>query len=233
MDDSMDNKYAKLEVALEHRFTNKALLEEAMCHPSAQRRRGVGNASPYSYERLEFLGDSVLGMLVSELLYNSFPGEQEGALAKRKAALVCGESLSECAHRLELGRYMELSESEELSGGRGRKATLENSFEALIAALYLDGGMEAVRHYVVRVFRPMLSDMKTPPKDPKTTLQEWAQARGMPLPEYKVTAQDGPPHAPTFTIEVSLNSNGTATGTASSKKRAERLAAEEMLKAIA
>jgi ribonuclease-3 len=203
-----------------------------MTHPSLTSGNSVAEC-----ERLEFLGDSVIGLLVAEMLYRRYPNESEGELARRHSALVCGTTLAEVATSINLGEQMIMSEGENISGGRLNPANLEDAMEALLGAIYLDGGIEAVRSVVEEYWSPLADKLKSPPKDPKSALQEWAQGLGKPLPEYVVVEEAGPAHAPLFTIEVRVAGLGakivTASASANSKKLAERLAAEAMLQKLA
>ncbi len=216
-----------MEHKLDYNFKNKELLEKALTHPSY-----ASENNTRSYERLEFLGDSVLGLVISRLLFDKFSDEREGDLAKRRSALVCGNTLSEVARTMHLGKDILMSSGEEANGGRDNDANLENVFEALIGAIYLDGGMDEVTDFVLRHFEELTHSMTEPPKDAKTRLQEWAQGQGYPLPEYKTVSIEGPPHAPMFTVEVSVEDNGSAVAHGPSKKTAERDAARHLYEKI-
>lgn len=213
-----------LEDIIGYSFKDKKLLKQALTHPSSKKSK----SSP-DYERLEFLGDSVLNLLVSEILYANYPDENEGKLAKRRAAIVCRESLFKIAKEITLGEHMILGVGEAQIGGRENKANLENALESLTAALYLDGGLETARAFVKKFFSQFIAEMQKPPKDPKSQLQEWAQARGLELPKYKVVSITGPSHEPQIEVELKLGEH-SATHTASSRKEAERLAAEKLIK---
>ena len=216
-----------LEERIGYQFTDQQLFKQSLTHPSITlSKRGQ------SYERLEFLGDSVLGMIVADLLFHEFPDEQEGSLAKRRSALVCREGLARVARMVDLGQYIHMSSGEETHGGRENDANLENAFEALIAGLYLDGGIKAAREFVEAYFVPLIRMMGEPPKDPKTTLQEWAQQNSKPLPEYRVLERTGPAHSPEFHIEVSVTGFPAAEALGKAKKFAERDAAKKLLEII-
>ena len=210
-----------LEEKLGYRFTHSDLLVLALNHRSS--------AASGNNQRLEFLGDAVLGLAIAEMLYAQFPTEEEGDLSKRQVSLVNGEQLAIIAAEIGLGQYLSLGEGEAEQGGRANPSNLEDACEALLGALYLDGGMEAVKALVDRYWRPLAQEMKAPPKDPKTTLQEWAQARGLALPSYRLVSADGPSHAPHFVVDVSVEGYAPARGEAGTKKVAERLAAAELL----
>jgi len=217
-------EFSELERALEWRFSNRDLLREALTHSSARVHR--------SNERLEFLGDRVLGLVIAESLVEAFPGEDEGALAPRLNALVRKETCAEIAREIDLGSYLTLARSEALSGGRRKTAMLGDAMEAVLAAVYLDGGIEAARVTIACHWKERLHNLNETPIDPKTALQEWAQSRGMDLPHYRTVDRTGPDHAPTFTIEVAVDKTHTGRATASSKRSAERGAAQALLDAL-
>ena len=221
---------AELERRIGHRFARPGLLREALTHSSAVR---FGRRLPRSYERLEFLGDRVLGLMIADLLIRRFPDEGEGALSRRHAALVRKETLAEIAAELSLGDWLVVGRSEEDAGGRSNPATLADALEALIGALHLDGGFEAAAGFIERHWRERLDAMVEPPRDAKTTLQEWAQGRGLPLPDYRVVASSGPAHAPSFEIEVVLPGLPPVRAAGGSKRAAERSAAEQLLAKLA
>lgn len=209
---------------LGHRFAEPQLLEEALTHSSHTGRR--------SYERLEFLGDRVLGLVVSEMLLKRFPDEAEGTLAIRFAALVSGESLASVAMDIDLGSHIAASPGEAEAGVRDNPSILADVCEAVIGALYLDGGLEAARDFIEPHWRALLEADPRPRQDPKTALQEWAQARGAALPAYREVARSGPPHAPVFTVEVAVEGKAPERGEGRSKRVAEREAAERLLKRL-
>ena len=185
------------------------------------------------YERLEFLGDRVLGLVVADLLWRRFEGEPEGHLTRRHTHLVRRESLARVAEAIGLGRHLILSRAEAAAGAAGNPGILADACEALIAAIYLDGGFEAASSFVRRFWEPLIEEMEEPPRDPKTALQEWAQARGLALPAYELVATSGPDHAPRFTVAASVAGGERATATASSKRSAEALAAAMLLDRLA
>ena len=222
----MDN--AAIERMIGYGFRNPRLLQQAFVHRSLARTEASG--APHNNQRLEFLGDAVLGMVIAEMLYQHYADAAEGELSRRLVALVNGEVLTDIARELNLGEYLQLSESESAHDGRNNASNLEDALEALIAAIYLDSGIEATRNFITRFWQRRLQTLITAPKDPKTTLQEWAQARSLPLPEYHVIAEEGPAHAPIFTIEISVQGYPAITAQGKNKKLAERDAASNMLR---
>ena len=214
-----------IEVILQINFKDSAILQRALTHPS------MGKTRP-NYERLEFLGDSVLGLIISAELFNRYPNEAEGELTKRLAGLICGETLVKVSQRLGLAEHILMSESESSSGGRENKANLENVMEAIIGAIYLDNGFEAAKEFVLREWESLIDKMVEPPKDAKSALQEWAQGRGLPLPDYVVVSQDGPSHAPYFEISVSVQGFPAEIGNGNSKREAEQKAAAKLFTAL-
>ncbi|NQU56941.1 MAG: ribonuclease III, partial [Rhodospirillales bacterium] len=180
-------------------------------------------------QRLEFLGDRVLGLVIAGMIYETFPGEEEGAMARRHTALVRKEALARVAQSLDLGNYILMADSEEDSGGRDNDALLADTCEAIIAALFMDGGLGTAEAFIRRNWTALMSEDLTPPKDAKTTLQEYVQSKGMNLPNYREVSREGPPHDPVFTIEVSIDNGEAQTGSGRSKRQAEQLAASAML----
>ena len=211
---------------LGHRFARPGLLEEALTHPSA-----AGPARP-SNQRLEFLGDRVLGLVIAEALLETFPDADEGELAPRLNELVRRETLAEVAGEIGLGAYLRLGRSETTSGGRRKAAILADAMEAVIAALYLDGGLEVARAFVLRHWAGRIASGRAAPVDAKSRLQEWAQARGMGPPSYHIVARSGPDHAPRFTVRAVLESGEAAEGEARSRKAAEQAAATALLERL-
>jgi ribonuclease-3 len=220
--------HAGLVDLLGYHFNEPNLLEQALTHPSLQ----PGSAGRGPYERLEFLGDRVLGLVVAEMLYHRFPGENEGALARRHAALVRRESLSRIALQINLGPALSLSRSEEETGGRNNMGTLADACEAVLGAMYADGGLAPVAGLINRLWTPLMDEMAAPPKDAKTALQEWAQARALGLPIYSTLAVEGPPHNPDFLIGVEIESTAKASGRGPSKRAAEQVAATNLLEQL-
>lgn len=227
---------AELAEALGHRFAKPGLLIDAVTHPSVggmdRYGRGGGLAPGHAYERLEFLGDRVLGLVIARWLLERFPIEPEGHLAKRHAALVRRETLGRVAEVIDLGRYLRLSAGEDEAGGRSNRAILADACEAVIGALFLDGGLEAAERFIRAHWAPFIDRAEPPPQDPKTALQEWAQARGKPLPHYETIAQSGPAHEPRFEVRVTVAGEPPASAIGPSKRAAEKAAASALLRQV-
>lgn len=219
---------ATLQATLHYPFRDERLLELALTHRSLTQ-----GGRDFNNQRLEFLGDSVLGLAIADMLYELYPTEAEGDLSKRLVGLVNGEQLAVIAQTLQLGDHLFMSAGEAEHGGRENPSNLEDALEALIGAIYRDGGFEAARDVIHRFWKPYAESVKAPPKDPKTTLQEWAQGRGLPLPEYAVISAEGPSHAPVFVIEVRVKGLDPLRAEAGVKKHAERMAAEKLLATLA
>jgi ribonuclease-3 len=224
-----------LALTIGHVFKRAALLTEALTHGSALhhaagKRRGRKPAR--TYERLEFLGDRVLGLVVADLLWRQFPAAPEGELTRRFHDLVQGATLARVAATIGLGPHLILSPSEAAAGARN-PGILADVCEAVIAAIYIDGGYKAAFAFVERWWTPLIAELGDRPQDAKTRLQEWAQARGVGLPAYRVTATEGPSHAPRFTVAASVAQSEEASATASSKRAAETEAAAALLEHLA
>jgi ribonuclease-3 len=216
----------ELERRLGYEFRERRLLREALTHGSATR---LQRKPRRSNERLEFLGDRVVGLAVAELLIRRHPEEPEGALTPRLSGLVSEPALAEAARELGLGAWLEVARSEEEAGGRERPAILADGFEALIGAVYLDGGWEAAAAVVRRCLEPRLETMVLPPHNAKSRLQEWTQARCLGLPQYELVQTAGPDHAPEFEVAVVVAGLPPAHATAPSKRAAEQAAAAALL----
>lgn len=215
-----------LETAVGYEFNDRDLLERALTHISAL----GGGSRTGSYQRLEFLGDHVLGLIISDMLFRAFPKADEGELSRRLADLVRRESCAEVARSIALGEALRLGTSENASGGRSRTAILADVCEALVGAVFLDGGYPKAEALVEKLWGERLRAPVKPLRDPKTILQEWAQARGLPTPSYTEIERTGPHHNPMFKIEVSLPNRAPSEGKGRSKRTAEQAAAEAMLK---
>ncbi len=222
-----DHRLSLAEDLLGYRFTKPDLLREALTHRSAAqgraRKRGLG-----SNERLEFVGDRVLGLLLAEWLAERFPDEQEGQLGPRHAHLVSREALALIGQEIGFSRVLSLGPSETLAGVGSLTNVLADAMEAALGALYMDGGLDVARRFVRRAWATAMDGQLLPPKDPKTALQEKLLARGLNLPEYHVIATTGPSHNPSFTMRASGGGH-SAEGQAGSKRAAERLAAAALL----
>jgi ribonuclease-3 len=217
-------------------FARPALLAEALTHSSAvasPRGKGRRHAVQRHYERLEFLGDRVLGLVIADLLWHRFETEPEGPMTRRMADLVRREAVARVALDIGLDRHLVLSPSEAAAGAARNPSILADVCEAVIAAIYLDGGLPAAAGFITRWWAPLIDEMTAPPRDPKTQLQEWAQARGLGLPAYRVVATEGPDHAPRFTVAASVARSDEASATASSKRAAEAEAAAVLLEQLA
>jgi ribonuclease-3 len=220
-----------------HGFRDQGLLRRALTHRSyAHERIAAGEAGLLDNEQLEFLGDSILGFLVSEFLVRHYPDLAEGRLSKLKAYLVSESHLHQVARGLDLGRRLLLGRGEELSGGRAKKALLADALEALIAAVYLDAGVEAVRQFVLRHvvggMEAQLEGAGLPLADFKSALQELAQARGLAQPCYVIVRERGPEHSKTFTVEVRIGQEWAGQAEALTKKDAGQRAAQVLLEKL-
>jgi ribonuclease-3 len=215
-----------LEEKIGYHFSDPALLDHALTHISAlSGSRGRGG----SYQRLEFLGDHVLGLAISEMLFRTFPKADEGELSRRLADLVRRETCAEVARAIELGEAIRLGASEAGAGGRRRVAILADVCEALIGAVFLDGGYAASLALIERFWGERMRTPMRPLRDSKTVLQEWAQARGLPTPVYREVGRTGPHHDPEFHVAVELPDRPAAEGIGRSKRSAEQAAAAAML----
>jgi ribonuclease III len=216
-----------LEDRIGYKFADRPLLERALTHISAisggpQNRGG-------SYQRLEFLGDHVLGLVISDMLYRAFPKANEGEMSRRLADLVRKETCAEVARTMDLGPALKLGNSESHAGGRLRTTILADVCEALVGAVFIDGGYGEAEKLVERFWKARMLKPLRPLRDPKTMLQEWAQARGLPTPAYRELARTGPHHDPEFRVAVVLPDRPPAEGVGSSKRAAEQAAAAAML----
>ena len=225
MTPEQETKLARAQEIVGHTFENTQYLLSAITHPSATEGRAV----KFSYERLEFLGDSILGALVASTAFHRFPDLDEGGLTRIKVALVSGASLSEVADKLGFADVIVFGSSETGTGRRGLHSALENVYEAVVAALYLDGGVEAAGAFVDRTLIPKMSlDLAREPENPKSALQEKLQEGGI-TPTYKLVETQGPPHDRTFVAQVYAGDQGLAQGVGRTKKEAESQAAKSTL----
>lgn len=222
----MNDDLRALSKRLGHRFDDEALLEQALTHRSAGSRNN---------ERLEFLGDALLGLIIAEALWARFPEASEGQLSRLRASLVNKERLAGLARDLALGDYLRLGAGEWRTGGHGRDSILADALEATFASVYLDRGFDAVRRVILGLYQEALAGTRDDQvgKDPKTRLQEWLQGRKRPLPEYEVREIGGSPHAQQFLVGCRLTDDGSVVcGQGTSRRRAEQAAAEAMLRRI-
>lgn len=215
-----------LQQRIGYEFKDAALLRRALTHGSV----GDGKRVPDN-ERMEFLGDRVLGLIVAQLLFSDPARADEGKMARLLNLLVKKQACAKAARAAGLGEALYMSKSEERNGGRDKDSILGDACEAVLAALYLDGGLPAAKSFFDTFWAEQLSSLPKSAKDPKSALQEWAAARGKPLPKYKLVDREGPDHAPQFTVTVSVDKD-KAVGTSTSKQDAERTAARALLKAV-
>ncbi|MGA9625449.1 MAG: ribonuclease III [Bryobacteraceae bacterium] len=214
---------ASLELKIDYQFVHAELLRRALTHSSLANESHPGASSPLNdNEQLEFLGDSVLGFLVAEALVRRFPESREGELSQLKAHLVCATHLHGVARRLDLGSYLELGRSEEMTGGRAKKTLLVDALEALIAAIFLDGGLEAARSFVTA---HVLTNIQPAIVNFKNALEQLTQARKLPQPRYSIAREQGPEHSKTFTVEVRVGEDFAGQADGHTKKLAAQRAA--------
>lgn len=219
------HKLTELSQRLGYDFNDPGLLLRAMTHSSASEH----NILPVSNQRLEFLGDRVLGLVIADMLLRTYGNSDEGELALRFNALVRKETCTAVAIELDLGQALFLSEGEAQSGGRKNKSILGDTCEAVIAAIFLDGGFDAAREFIEKLWRQRLMSLKTPRRDAKTALQEWAQALKLPTPRYVLVERSGPDHAPNFIFSVEVENKQPVSGEGSAKRNAEQAAAHAFL----
>jgi len=227
------DEFAELEDAIGYRFRDRGLLEHALTHTSRANEDVTGGV--FDNESLEFLGDAVLGFVIADVLFRECPDFDEGRKSKAKAAVVSTTALAKLAERLRLGEHLLLGRGEEKTGGRFKQALLADAYEALIAAIYLDGGVEHVRAFIVREFSDALADARQAEVaggDYKSALQERLQAAEQPLPEYRLAATRGPDHRKEFEIEVVVAGEAIARAVGASKKDAEQEAARQALEKL-
>ncbi len=218
---------------LDYDFRDLELLARALTHKSFSNE--IREIRPLNNERLEFLGDAVLGFVVGEMIFRAFPDLQEGALSKIKAHLVSANMLGAKGRALGIGRFLRMGAGEARSGGAEKLSLLADAFEAVVAAIYLDGGLAPTAAFVRRVFEPEVSGIDIGDlsfHDYKTTLQETAQSLGLPLPEYRVVDESGPDHEKAFEVELLWDGEAFSRGKGNSKREAQRKAAKEALKKL-
>lgn len=219
-----DKDFLQIEKIIGYKFKDPHWLERALTHSSTN--------DDYNYQRLEFLGDRVLGLVIADALFKEFRGENEGGLAKRHTALVQGSTCAIIGQVHHIGDYIILSSSERDSGGHLNENIIADVVEALLGAIYIDGGYEAAQKTVLSLWGDNIKTLETAPQDPKTELQEWVQARGLDLPVYEVIDKIGPDHAPVFVIRLSVEGEKPVQAEGASRRLAEKTAARFMLKKI-
>ncbi len=213
--------FSQLEEKIGYCFKSQKLIQSALTHSSVRHKGKL-------FERLEFLGDRVLGLVIAELLYQRFPNEKEGDLAKRSAALVRREACDKVAKHLSLQEFLVSVSTDSISNN----SILANAMEALIGAMYLDGGLKPCHDFIKRYWQELLDEDVKPPKDAKSSLQEWAQSKGKPIPVYKVVECTGPGHSPFFRVAVFIESLAEVIGEGTSKRQAEQNAAKNLLESL-
>ncbi|NQV48009.1 MAG: ribonuclease III [Rhodospirillaceae bacterium] len=222
----MNKNLEQFEGAIGYSFTNRQLLEQALTHPSTAKTAAERITTN---QRMEFLGDRVLGLAVAAMLVETYPNEDEGDLARRHTALVRRETLARIAGEIGLAPYVRLAASEEEGGGRDNPALLADTCEAVIAAIYQDGGAECADLFIRRLWTPLMAEDLLPPKDAKTELQEFVQSKGLELPIYKEVGREGPAHDVIFTMAVTAAGSDPITAKGQSKRIAEQAVAEKLL----
>ncbi|WP_417317551.1 ribonuclease III [Emcibacter sp.] len=221
---SSKGQYSSLYKTLKYEFRDEDLLRQALTHPSLE--------GPVSYQRLEFVGDRVLGLLIAEWIYERYPHVDEGGMASRHTNLVRRETCAEAAEKMGLAEYILMAKSTEDTGGRRRATILGDVCEALLGAMYLEGGLDVCRKLIRTHWKDFIDQDGLAVRDAKTRLQEWAQSRKISTPNYVTLGREGPAHEPLFTIAVRLNGMGEQVGQGGSKREAEQAAAARMLEAI-
>jgi len=226
------DEFDELQSRIEYRFRDRGLLEHALTHKSRAAEDASGGVA--DNESLEFLGDAVLGLVVADVLFHQYPNYDEGQKSKIKAAVVSTQSLARHAERLQLGEHLILGRGEEKTGGRFKQALLADGYEALIAAIYLDGGLDAAEAFLRRELKDAIDEgsAQTFARDYKSALQERLQALGRPLPEYRVSGEAGPDHRKTFTVDVIVHGDVLGSATGRAKKEAEQEAARLALERL-
>jgi ribonuclease-3 len=211
-----------LSLALGYEIKDRSLLRDALTHSSAGRSRD-------DYQRLEFLGDRILALVIAEELYRLNPKDREGTLSNRHSGLVRGETCARIGKKLDIARFIVVGPGEQRKNLHANPSVVGDVVEALIAAIYLDGGLEEARRFILANWSDLLSERKSSDKDAKTRLQEWALGQGLPIPAYRVLSREGPEHLPIFTAELSIPEKTSTQGSGPSKRAAEQAAAEAFL----
>lgn len=216
--------FSKVEEIIEYKFKDLHLLERALTHSSTN--------DAYNYQRLEFLGDRVLGLVMAGALFTEFKEENEGGLAKRHTALVQGSTCTLVGKAHHIGEHIILSASEREAGGQLNDNIIGDVVEALLGAVYIDGGYEPAQKVILKLWGDNIKTLEKAPQDPKTELQEWVQARGLDLPTYEVVDKKGPDHAPVFIVRLTVDKKNFVEAEGSSRRQAEKKAAEKILKRL-
>jgi len=219
-----EKSFSRIEEVIGYKFKDRHLLERALTHSSTN--------DDYNYQRLEFLGDRVLGLVMAGALFLEFKNENEGGLAKRHTALVQGKTCAVVGQTHSIGDYIILSNSEREAGGHLNENIIADVVESLLGAIYIDGGYEAAQKTILTLWVDHIKTLDSVPQDSKTELQEWAQARGLNLPVYEVVEKTGPDHAPVFLVRLTIETQGFVEEKGSSRRQAEKIAATSMLKKI-
>lgn len=213
-----------LEEKIGYRFQNKDWLKRALTHAST--------AEDKNYERLEFLGDRVLGLVIARALFERFPDENEGGLARRHSALVQGRTIATIGQMNDLGEHIIMSVAERASGGHEKENIIADVMEAMLGAIFIDGGLDKAQAVILRLWGENIDTLTEAPQDPKTELQEWVQGRGLPLPVYEIMDKSGPDHAPEFILRVCVQGEEPVIAQGPSRRQAEKTAARIMLRRL-
>lgn len=219
-----ETQFKKLEEIIGYKFKDSHFLERALTHSSTN--------DDYNYQRLEFLGDRVLGLVMAHALFEEFRGENEGGLAKRHTALVQGSTCSLIGQKYNIADFIILSNSEKEAGVHLNENIIADVVESMIGAIYIDGGYEESQRVLLHLWGNMVQTLKDVPQDPKTELQEWVQARGLDLPRYEIVDKAGPDHDPIFSVKVSVDGADSIISKGISRRQTEKFAAKEMLKKL-
>jgi len=234
---SYKSDYSDLYASLEYVFVNKDLLFEALTHPSCRvnikssNKENKQKTLPFNYERLEFLGDRILGFILGKNLFNIYKNDSEGMISKRFANVACGEIATKIGYKLQIEQYIVMSDNEETCNGRGNKSIIEDVVEAIIGAIFLDSDIEIAEKFILRHWNDYIFDENNDAVDVKSKVQNWSQINFGHLPKYHLESLKGPDHMPEFCISIEVNGHKFL-GTGSSKKEAEKAAANNLVKKI-
>tara|TARA_B100000508_G_C11445402_1_gene271097 strand:+ start:550 stop:1242 length:693 start_codon:yes stop_codon:yes gene_type:complete len=216
--------FEKIEEVIGYQFQDRNLLERALTHSST--------GDEYNYQRLEFLGDRVVGLVIADALFQKFRGENEGGLAKRHTALVQGSTLAVIGQAHGLNEFIQFSDAEKDAGGHQNENIIGDVVESLLGAIYIDGGYKPAQKVILRLWGDNIETLEKAPQDPKTELQEWVQARQLPLPAYEIISKEGPDHSPMFTIQLTVRGYDVITDQGPSRRQTEKTVARKMLKIL-